>query len=239
MAKRPNDLQLRYQLAAFEVQAGVQFLSKDRARTKQYYEQAANNYKEILKTTTNSADIWLRLGILQRELGQYDAALASFDNGNNADPKNSASLLNKAMLLEALGKKQEALATYTKVLGVDPENPLAMNNVAFLNAESGNNLDQAMTYAEKAKQKAPNSPDISDTLGFVYYQKHLNAQALQIFKDLVAQHQDNPTFLLHLAMALDKSGERGAARDQARKALQFATRPQLQTQIKTFLNQLG
>jgi tetratricopeptide (TPR) repeat protein len=239
IAKSPKDLQLRYQLATFQVQAGLQALPKDRNRARQLYEQAANNYKEILKTTANSPDVWLRLGVLQRELGEKDAALASFQQASSADPHNSAPLLNEAMLLEDLGKKKEASATYSKVLGIDPENPLAMNNLAYLSAESGTNLDQAMTFAERAKQRLPNSPDISDTLGYVYYQKHLNDQALQIFKELVATHQDNPTFRLHLAMALEKSGEKGAARDEARKALQFATRPELQTQIKTFLNQLG
>jgi tetratricopeptide (TPR) repeat protein len=239
VAKTPKNLELRYQLAAYEVQAGMQIASKDRTRARQLYEDAAANYKQMLKTTANSPEVWLRLGVLQRELGEYDAALASFQQANSADPHNSSALLNAAMLLEEMGKKKEASATYTKVLGIDPENALAMNNLAFLNAEAGTNLDQAMTFAEKAKQKSPDSPDISDTLGYVYYQKHLNNQALQIFKELVAEHQDNPTFRLHLAMALEKSGEKGAARDEARKALQHATRPELQNQIKTFLSQLG
>jgi tetratricopeptide (TPR) repeat protein len=239
LAQHPNDLPLRYQLAAFEVQSGMQVAPKDRDKAKQLYQQAADTYKEILKTTHNAADVWLRLGILQRELGQYDAALASFQQASTADPHNSAALLNEGMLYEFMGNKKEALAAYNKVLGVDPENPIALNDVAFLNAEAGVNLDQAMTFAEKAKQRVPNSPEISDTLGYVYYQKNLNTQALQIFRDLVSAHEQNPTFRLHLAMALEKSGEKGAARDEARKALQFATQPQLQTQIKTFLNQLG
>jgi uncharacterized protein HemY len=113
-----------------------------------------------------------------------------------------------------------------------------MNNMAFLNAQDGENLDQAVTLAEKAKQRFPNSPDISDTLGFVYYKKSMNTQALQIFKDLVAAHQDNPTFHLHLAMALEKSGNKQAARDEAQKALQLS-QPAQQEQIKSFLNRLG
>src|SRR5579884_39132 len=76
--KDPKNLQLRYQLATFQAQAGANIASKDPNRAKQFYQEAANNYKEILKTTTNSADVWLRLGILQRELGDTDAALASF-----------------------------------------------------------------------------------------------------------------------------------------------------------------
>ena len=232
-------MQLRYQLATFEAQAGIQAAAKDRNRTQQLFEDAANNYKEILKTTANSADVWLRLGILQRELKQNDAALASFEQASNADPHSPAPVLNQAMLLQDMGKKKEAVTAYNKVLGIDSENALAMNNLAFLNAQDGVNLDQAMTYAEKAKQKLPNSPDISDTLGYVYYRKQLNTEALQIFKDLVAAHQDNPTFLLHFAMALQKNGEKGAARDEAQKALQLSTRPEQQNEIKSFLSQLG
>lgn len=237
--QRPNDLQLRYQLAGFQAQGGVQVAPKDPDHAKQLFEDAANNYKQILKTTVNSADVWLRLGILQRELKEYDAALASFQQASNAEPRNAAPMLNEAMLLESMGKKKEAIAAYNKVLGIDSENPLAMNNVAFLNAEDGVNLDQAMTFAEKAKQRFPDSPDVSDTLGYVYYQKHLNTEALQIFKDLVAAHQNNPTFLFHFALALEKNGDKGAARDEARKALQFSTQPQQQSEIKSFLNQLG
>ncbi|HZS57105.1 MAG TPA: tetratricopeptide repeat protein [Bryobacteraceae bacterium] len=237
--QNPNNLQLRYQLANMQAAAGIQVAAKNPDHAKQLYEAAANNYKEFLKTTANSSDVWLRLGVLQRELKQYDAALASFEQASNADPHSAAPVLNSAMLLEFLGKKKEALAAYNRVIGIDPENPLAMNNLAFISAEEGVNLDQAMTFAEKAKQRFPNSPDVSDTLGYVYYQKHLNAQALQIFKDLVAAHQDNPTFRLHLAMALEKSGDKGAARDQARKALQFATQPEQQNEIKSFLGQIG
>jgi len=131
------------------------------------------------------------------------------------------------------------VAAYNKVLGIDPENALALNNVAFMDAESGTNLDQAMTFAERAKKQAPNSPDISDTLGFVYYQKNLNAEALQVFRQVVQENPQNATFHLHLAMALQKKGDRDAARDEAQKALKNASQPDQQNRIRSFLNQLG
>jgi len=75
------------------------------------------------------------------------------------------------MLFEALGKKTEAHEAYNKVLGIEPENALALNNLAYLNADSGQNLDQAMTFAQRAKQKAPDNPDVADTLGYVLLSK--------------------------------------------------------------------
>lgn len=237
--QNPRDLNLRYQLAGFETTAGGQAIKADPARAKQLFGEAADNYKEIIKTTSNSADVWLRLGILQRQLGQYDAALASFEQAANADPHNSAAVLNQAMLLEAVGKKKEAVTAYTKVLGMDPENALALNNLAFMNAETGTNLDQAMTFAERAKKKVPNSPDISDTLGYVYFQKNLNNEALTIFRQVVQEEPQNPTFHFHLAMALRKQGDRQAARDEANKALKAASQPDEQNRIRSFLNEIG
>jgi tetratricopeptide (TPR) repeat protein len=239
VAKNPKMLAYRYELAGFQATAGSQIMRTDPEQAKQLFQQAADNYKEILKTTANSADIWLRLGLLQRQLGQYDAALASFEQASSADPRHADSILNAGMLLEQLGKKKEAVEAYNKALGIDPDNPLALNNLAFLDAQDRTNLDQAMTFAERAKKRVPNSPDISDTLGFVYYQKDLNAQALQIFREIVQGNPHNATFRLHLAMALSKQGDKQAARDEAEKALKDASQPDEQSKIRSFVSQLG
>ena len=150
LQQNPKDLNLRYQLAMFQSRVGAQALTSNSTHGKELLQQAADNYKEILKSKSDSADVWLRLGAVQRQLGQFDAALASFEQATNADPRDSAAALNQALLLEALGKKKEAGAAYNKVLGIDPENPLALNNLAYLNAENGTNLDQAMTFAQRA-----------------------------------------------------------------------------------------
>lgn len=237
--KNPTSLPLRFQLAGFETAGGAQVAGTDRARAANLYQKAADNYKQILKTSANSADVWLRLGALQRELGQNDVALSSFEQAGLADPRSSDAFLNKGMVLEALGKKKEATDAYNHALGIDPHNTLALNNLAYMSAESKTNLDQAMTYAERAKSQVPNSPDISDTLGYVYYQKNLNEEALRIFKQIVQDYPSNSTFRLHLAMALLKQGDKQGARDEAEKALKIASQPSEQEKIRSFVNQIG
>ena len=69
---------------------------------------------------------------------------------------------------------------------MDPENPVALNNLAFQYAEFGKDLDMAMKFAQKAKQKAPNSNDISDTMGWVYVKKQLNDKAISILQGPVS-----------------------------------------------------
>jgi len=239
--KNPQILPYRYELANFQASlAGLDWASNN-ARAKDLMQKAADNYKEILKTTANSSEIWLRLGIMQRQLAQYDTSLASFEQAGNADPKNVNAFLNEALICEVLGRRKDAIDAYNKVLQIDPDNALVLNNLAYMTAEGGTaaNLDQALTYAERAKKHAPDSPDVSDTLGFVYFKKELNSEALRIFKQLATDHPQNSTFHFHFAMALAKSGDKQAARDEANKAMQLSTTPDEKNKITAFVNQLG
>jgi tetratricopeptide (TPR) repeat protein len=236
--KNPSDPSVRFQLANFQsAAAGMQ--QANPAAGKQLLESAEDNYKTVLKTNPTSADAWLHLGAVQRQLNQFDAALASFEQAGTADPKNRDAFLNQALLLEAMNKKKEASEAYNKVLNLDPDNPLVLNNLAYMSADSGTNLDQAQTYAERAKKRAPNNADVADTLGYVYFQKNLNAQALQIFRQNVQDHPNIPSFHFHLAMALLKQGDKQGAKEEASKALQSAAAPDLQNKIKSFVNQIG
>ncbi|MGC2661323.1 MAG: tetratricopeptide repeat protein [Bryobacteraceae bacterium] len=236
--KNPKNLGYRNTLANFEIVA-AQKDHDDAKHAKALLADAADNFKSILKTTANSSDVWIRLGLVQRELGQYDAALASFEQGSNADTKNAIAYLNRGMLLEFLGRNKEASDMYTRVLGIDSQNTLALNNLAFLAAEDGDNLDRAMTLAEQAKKRMPDSPQISDTLGYVYYKKNLNSEAIRIFRQLVDERPKNSTFRYHLALALLKQGDKQEAKAEAQKALQMSSEPQEQDKIRTLVSQIG
>lgn len=237
--KNPTVPAYRQELANFQATAGAQLIKSDPAAANKLFSQAADNYKELLKNTPGMADNWLRLGTLQRQLGQTSDALGSFEQASKANPKDVNALLNRGMLLETLGRGQEAADLYNRVLGIDPDNPLALNNIAFMNAEQRTNLDQAMTFAERAKKRVPNSPDISDTLGYVYLQKNLNGEALRIFKQVVEENPNNATYHFHLAMALLKQGDRAGAKEEAEKALRNSPQQEQEQKIRTFMSQIG
>jgi Flp pilus assembly protein TadD len=171
-------------------------------------------------------------------MGQDAQAMASMQQAQRADPKNPSAFLEYAELLEAAGKKREAMEGYTKVLGIDSDNMVALNNLAFLDAESSQNLDQALTYAEHAKKLAPKNSEVADTLGFIYYQKNLNTEALRELRSAVDLDPGNASFHLHLAMALLKKGDKTEARSEADKALQRAS-PEEQGKIKSFMSRIS
>jgi tetratricopeptide (TPR) repeat protein len=225
VSANPKDLDALFALANFQASSNK-------------LPDAIANYQKILKTGANSEDLWLRLGVCQRILHQNDAALASFEQAQGAAPTSSRGLLERALLLDNIGRRSEAKDVYNKVLGIDPENVIALNNLAFLLADSNTDLDQALSYAERAKKKAPKSADISDTLGFVYYQKNLNREALQELRTASEANPGNSSIHFHLAMALLKSGDRTGAKAEADKALQHASPDEL-NKIKTFMGGIG
>jgi tetratricopeptide (TPR) repeat protein len=235
--KNPGNSSYRYTLANFQADAGTS-LAADSPQRAALLGKAIENYREVLKASPNFTEALMRLGTLERAMNQNDAALTSFEQAAKISPENADAYLNKAMILEAMGQKDKAKQAYSQTLGVDPDNVIALNNLAFLNADSGQNLDQAMTYAERAKKKLPKSANVADTLGYVYYRKKLTDDAIRQLEMAVQQDPKNASFRLHLAMALLQRGDKTGARKEAETALHGADAEQ-QQKIKIFMSQIG
>jgi tetratricopeptide (TPR) repeat protein len=234
--KNPNQTALRYTLANFQAQAGTSLPETAPERTS-LLKDSAGNYEQVLKTA-NSFEALVRLGTVQRLLKENEAALGSFERAMKLNPGNSEAFLSRAEILEALGQKDKARDAYNQTLGVDPDNVVALNNLAFMNADTDQNLDQALTYAERAKKRLPNNPNIADTLGYVYYRRNLTSDALRELEAAVQGDPKNATYRLHLAMALLKSGDKTKARREAENALHSAASDQ-QDKIRAFMGQIG
>ena len=90
--------------------------------------------------------------------------------------KNDASTPAHLMLAEIelqAGNSAAAIAQYRKVLEKDSRNLMALNGLAYLLADQANQPDEALKYAQQAKELAPHDPAVDDTLGWVYYRKGL------------------------------------------------------------------
>ena len=66
--------------------------------------------------------------------------------------------------------------------------------------------------AQRARQQQPKSPQIADTLGWIYIKKNLSEEAIRIFKDVVVHDPDNPAFRYHYGMALLQKGDKASAK---------------------------
>jgi Flp pilus assembly protein TadD len=178
------------------------------------YEEAIAVLADLLKQEPTSAGLLFKLGEAYRRIGDLNAAMENFRRAMVADPTNALPGLQLALLLDGSGKRDLAVPVYEQVLKVAPDNPVALNNLAFALAEAGTDLDRALTMAQLAREKLPNSPDIADTLGWIYLQKNLGRDAISIFRPLVEQEPRNASFHYHFGLALLQTGDKeGAARE--------------------------
>jgi tetratricopeptide (TPR) repeat protein len=112
----------------------------------------------------------------------------------------------------------EAEHWWEKTIQIDSRSAAAANNLAWLYAQRNVNLDTALTLAQTAKAAYPTSAKANDTLGFVYYRKGLDTQAIYYAQQAIDLDPANPVFHYHLGLAYAQKGQDA----NARRALQHA-----------------
>jgi tetratricopeptide (TPR) repeat protein len=196
-------------------------------------------YQDALRQNDRVPDIWGRLGEIQMAKGDRQKAIESFNKAKDIDPKAVSAYLGLALVHEQSGDMQKARAMYEQVLKLQSDNAIALNNLAFQLAETGSDLDQALSMAQKAKQKAPTNPNIADTLGWVYIKKNLHDSAIGLYRELVRANPQNATYQYHLGMALAQKGNKPEAKKALEAALKNKPAPNEESKIRELMAKLG
>jgi len=121
--------------------------------------------------------------------------------------------------MEGQGDKPGAQQRYERAVQLDPNAAVASNNLAWLYAQNGGNLDVALQLAQVAKRQLPNTPEVNDTLGFIYYKKDLASLAVPLLQASVEKDSSNPEYHYHLGLAYGKNGDKSKAAESLRRAL--------------------
>jgi tetratricopeptide (TPR) repeat protein len=203
------------------------------------YSEATEQFQKLIDKKPNSADLYVRIGESKKSAGDIKGAVGSFDRASQLEPGNLLAHLDLAMTYEQTGRDEDAGKSYEDVIKIQPDNVEALNNLAYLKADRGVDLDQALTYAKQAQQKRPNDPNVMDTVALIYIRKNLTDDSLRLLRHLVSQKPENPTFHLHLAMALYQKGERPLARKELETALRNKPSEREQSEIKQLLAKVG
>lgn len=134
-------------------------------------------------------------------------------------PDNLSACMLLGMIYESERNYEKAMGFYRQALEIDSTFPPAANNLAYLYAERGGNIDVALTLARAAKERVPDDPNISDTLGWILYKKNVPGHAVEYLKEAVEKMPDQPVIRYHLGMSYLKSGNRIMAAKELGKAL--------------------
>lgn len=151
--------------------------------------------------------------------GHMDAARQALASIAAVEPGNRMVTLLMGNVEEKTGNLGKALELYSRVLESDPNNIEALNNAAYLLADYAHKPDEALKYAERAKELSPESPAIDDTLGWVLYKKGLySAAVLHLEEASTKLKLAVPQY--HLSMAYFKAGDHRRGSQVLQAALQ-------------------
>lgn len=110
--------------------------------------EALAYYGLALQMDKNDSLLWLNVGTLHRQAGDYSAASSAYARSLSVDPNNAYAHYNLGAVMDEMGRYEEAIHEYKMALTLDPSlgdptvNPQAANNERLLAV-------QLMLYKEK------------------------------------------------------------------------------------------
>ena len=189
----------------------------DVALSRQQVSPAIEHYRRAHQTEP-STDTLLRLMRTQLRAGEARSSLGLAEQWVQSRPKDFLVQRALAAAYNNQGQLKQAKATYENLLKALPDDAPAMNNLAMVLARLGD--PAAVAMAERALAKAPNQPEVIDSLGWALFLNGQNDRALQLLRDARLRSPANPDIRFHLATVLAKSGRQTEAIEELEAALQ-------------------
>jgi tetratricopeptide (TPR) repeat protein len=225
IGRRPKDAMLYHQLAQ------VLLLEKKEP-------EAISALQTALSLQPGLPDSAVLLANEYAENGKGQEAFQVLEDSLQRNPKDPTLVLRAGMIFEKLNRWAEARQAYERTLQLDPDNAIAKNNMAWLLVEHGGNIDVALNLAQQAKEKLGDDLQVTNTIGWVYYQKGVYQTAWSYLKESADKDQKNAVFQYHLAMACWKLGKREEARQALQNALKLDPKFQQAQAARELLTQL-
>jgi len=208
--------------------------------------EALNEFQQSVRINPKYAPAYVNTGKVYTAQGQFDKAINEINKAisNAPDYGESYATLGDIYLIKGMNPK--AIEEYKKAISDKAVKSLSVisfvsvyNNLAYLYSEENNDLDTALSYAQKAKQVAPKSPDISDTVGWIYYKKGDYNEAINNLKSAVDGSPNNPVIRYHLGTAYYKKGLKDQAITELKKSISINDKYKGADDAKRILAELG
>ena len=227
-------------LSSYPNNATLHFLKATIYASEGNAQNAENELRKTIELDSNYLPAYSALGALFINTQQQDRAIAEYSKIIQLQPENPTAYILVGMIYDSRKQYDLSVDHYRKALEKDPNAVIAANNLAWLYAVEGKgNLDEAVRLAQGAVQKNPTVAGFTDTLGWIYYKKGLNAVAVEHLQKAVALDEaaakstngnPSPVYRYHLGMALKAKGDKDGARRELGMALKLADKARFNDQ---------
>jgi tetratricopeptide (TPR) repeat protein len=184
-------------------------------------EKARSHFEKAIKTDPNMLAPYVSLAKIYVEGKKLDQAISQYESVLNKQPKYLAGYMALGTIYDLKGDGNKAEDYYRRALEIRRDFGPAANNLAWNLLERGGNIDEALGFAQIAKEQMPKSAAVMDTLGWVYYLKGSYLNAIAELEDALKLDPDNPVINYHLGLAHFKNKQADAAKEFMEKALKI------------------
>ena len=123
------------------------------------------------------AEVWYRNGLDSLWLGNYESALACFENAVNKNPKRAEAWVEVGFCKVKQGKHEEAIRAYRKALQLRPNSADAYNRLGDAYYDAGRFKEAVESYQQAARLR-PEMAEAYYNLGMTYLELGDRASAL-------------------------------------------------------------
>lgn len=120
------------------------------------------------------------------------------------------------------------------VIQAQPDNAAALNNLAWVSQQL--RRDNAIGYAEKANQIAPNQPALMDTWAMLLSDKGQHAKAIELQTKVLLAEPANAGFKLNLAKIYLAAGDKKKARSELDELTKLGDKSPVQSEVAALMS---
>jgi tetratricopeptide (TPR) repeat protein len=175
--------------------------------------------RQALKLDPQTPDAYALLANIALARGSTEEAKSILRTAIAAAPRKLMNYMSLVTQYEKEGNWEEAKRLCEKAHEIDTNSPLVATELAFLYLEHGGDVNAAVSLAQIAKQKLPDSPITADALGWAYYKLGSLGSAVVQLKESSEKAPNNPIYRYHLGMAYMASRRFDLASQSLRAAL--------------------
>jgi tetratricopeptide (TPR) repeat protein len=201
--------------------------------------QAALTAQKAMQINPSDEEAVMLVAQTSVQLGSIPNAIQAWQQWLTAHPTDANATAILGTLEEASGNAQLAETDYKKCLQMQPQQPLASNNLAYLMLQNGGDTDVALSLAQTARQKLPNSPNTADTLAWAYYHKGAYQFARELLEQSVKSGPPNAAMEYHLGMVYSKLNDDSDAAAHLKKAVSLGRGAPVATEADDALHHLS
>jgi putative PEP-CTERM system TPR-repeat lipoprotein len=195
--------------------------------------EAIATYRKALANDSSGAGVQ-RLSAALMSSGKAAEGATTLQTWITKNPADHDSRLMLVSYYIDAAKYDDAIRESETLNRAVPNNPAVLNNLAWLYGQRKD--PKAFTFAAKAYELAPRSPDVSDTFGWLQVNSGDAAKGAELLGKAHDLAPDRADISYRYAVALEKRGDPGKAKAVLQKSLAapatFTERPQAEKLLK-------